>query len=453
MLREDRLRIEDELPVDPLKPENAASENDPEGEPWDDDEAAVRTVAMSAPEIDSSIPSPISSPPPADAGETVAAGRLPPSLQALASAVMGDATEAVEPDEVDLDEAEIEEVEEADEDDSPRRPSPADAAALREKLRSVQGLSPAAGAPPRPGVGRSPSVPRAATALAAPLGFGPGRGGATSTASSPGAASAKGGAGVAPVAAASAPKNVAAARAAEDDDDAATRAASREEFLGTDNVPVAALPSNHPEEATRALPNGGFDLPNALPNASLSNPGLSNASLSNPGLSSPGLPRSAPKVDQAPMAPPPSAASGPGVFSWGRGAAVAEAPPSVDRAAPPPVSVPQPVGGFPAPPPSFPQHPSPGVSSPGDFAQRTASGSAPGVPSHPGVPSGPGVPPHLTRTGGWPTGQPNPWAQPFPMAPGATGPITGQVILFIAIGALSLAIFVIGVVLFVTTKF
>lgn len=444
MFHEDRLRIEDELPVDPLKPENAVSENDPEGEPWDDDEAAVRTVAMSAPEIDSSIPSPISSPPPADAGETVAAGRLPPSLQALASAVMGDATEAIE--EADLEEAEIEEVEEADDDDAPRRPSPTDAAALREKLRSVQGLAPAAVAPPRPMAGRSPSVPRAATALAAPLGFGPARGGATSTAASAasgvasarsGVASAKGvaaGGPAAPVANAS--KNVEAPRAADDEDDAATRAASREQFLGTDEVPIAALPSNHPEEATRALPNGGFDLPNPL---------------SNPGISSPGVPRSVPKID--PVAPP-SAASGPGVFSWGRGAAVPEAPPSADRMAPQaPVSVPQPVGGFPAPPPSFPQHPPSAVSAPADFAQRTASGSAPGVPSHPGIPSHPGVPPHLTRTGAWPTGQPNPWAQPFPMAPRVTGPITGQVILFIAIGALSLAIFVIGVVLFVTTKF
>lgn len=55
-----------------------------------------------------------------------------------------------------------------------------------------------------------------------------------------------------------------------------------------------------------------------------------------------------------------------------------------------------------------------------------------------------------------PQGQPPPWAtQPSPPPAGMAGPtkFTPQVILLVAVGAVCLAIFIIGIVLFVTTKF
>jgi hypothetical protein len=72
-------------------------------------------------------------------------------------------------------------------------------------------------------------------------------------------------------------------------------------------------------------------------------------------------------------------------------------------------------------------------------------------PQHPGAPSAMGQGPQ----GGYPMhGQPPPgWGAPPAAAQGAPLKLTPQVILLMAVGAVCLAIFVTGIVLFVTTKF
>ena len=79
-----------------------------------------------------------------------------------------------------------------------------------------------------------------------------------------------------------------------------------------------------------------------------------------------------------------------------------------------------------------------------------------GAPTAFGPASQPGYPQMQHHQAGQGPGQTAPWStQPTPPPAGMTGPsrFTPQVILLVVVGAVCLAIFVIGIVLFVTTKF
>jgi hypothetical protein len=142
--------------------------------------------------------------------------------------------------------------------------------------------------------------------------------------------------------------------------------------------------------------------------------------------------------------------------SWGAG----EAAQSYRN--PPQMGMGMPAGGFD---PMLPQGPQSNPGMPGQYPQ---SGQQPVMQGHGGFAPewGQGYGPNANaptaqqqRPMGAPMhgqGQPPPWAtQPSPPPAGMTGPskFTPQVILLVAVGAVCLAIFIVGIVLFVTTKF
>lgn len=272
----------------------------------------------------------------------------------------------------------------------------------------------------------------------------------------------------------------------ENDIEETTRAVSRDELIRHQDAQLIVGDDAHGDEATLAVPPGQIEGLDPAIAAALSDALKQREPANKTSPTSPSSPLNAPAF-APPSAPfPGSSMQGPvsggpmGGPMGGSSGHLAAAPPASQgyANAPPPQS-----WGGQGMPPSFdpmmphPQHqggfPPPSNPNPGQQTQNMTGGSNPhlaaaatsggGPPSQqmqmqmqqPQMQQPHMQPPHMQQQQRG-MGNPQPWmTQPTPPPAGMTGPsrFTPQVILLVAVGVVCLAIFIVGIVLFVTTKF